>query len=49
MNLILECRSNGLDFNGDVAIALIFVWGIEFDLFLVMGSKLTCFCAGGRN
>ena len=25
------------------------VWRVEFDFVLVLGSKLTCFCAGGRN
>ena len=44
--LDLERGWNGLDFSSDVEIYLIFEWGIEFDLVLVLGSKVTFFLRG---
>ena len=46
---ILEWRSKWLDFCSGVEINLIFVWGIEFDLVLVLGSNVACLRAGDRN
>ena len=48
IDLVIEWGSNWLHFSG-VEIELIFVWRIEFHFVLVLGSKLTCFCAGGRG
>ena len=49
INLILEWGSAWLHFSSGVEITLIFAWGIEFDLVLVLVSKSTCFLSGGSK
>ena len=49
IDLTLEWGSNWLGFSGGVEITLIFVWGIECDFVLVLGSKLACFLRGGSK
>ena len=44
----LERGSKWHDFSGGVEIN-VFVWGVEFDFFLVVASKLTCFLCGGSK
>ena len=47
INLVFVRRHH--NFSGDIEINLIFVWGIEFDLDLMLGSKVTCLlCGGGK-
>ena len=49
INLILEWGSNWLDFCNGVEMNLISVPGSEFDLVLMLGSKVTCFLCGGSE
>ena len=46
IGLILDWGSIWHDFSSGVEINLIFLWGIEFDLVLVLGSKVTFFVRG---
>ena len=49
IDMILQWGSIRHDFSIGVEINLILVWGFEFDLFLVLGSNLTCFlCEGSK-
>ena len=48
IDLNSEWGSNWLNFRRWAEINLIFVWEIELDLVLVLGSKVTCFF-GGRS